>query len=853
MAPFGLRSPAGAVCGSPGCEPWVSSIAGGSDLIFVSYSQEDRKPFEQLQRFLKPLERARLVDVWDESRLLGGADRTIEIDQALESATVAVLLVSQDFLASDSIYRRELPRIIARAEAAELTLIPVFLGPSLVDDLEIPFTDPGCDEERSVKLTKYHGAGSPSRTLSTLTWSDRDRAFEKLARRLKELEGQPVETHRLRAAAGQATVVEPARSYELTVELVRDGDTLTIRYHLPGREPIATAESSWAEAVARLEPIRRAVERGVSAAVEGLIAGAAAGCGQVLFDVLFGPIERWGEVLRRVFDRPPETPQPNPSFAPVRLRICTAEPLLIGLPWRLAAYGGRLLAGDGWVIATTGAVDPVADVTTTAPSSVLIVAPTITLSPTSGGVGAPADPGHAQAVADLLAQIWPTGREPGYVRIVGTAGQLDNALRGMRPHVLYVYARGELEKSAPSLVLGDSGDRLPLAQLGQMFEKAGHRPEVIYLNVSFPAGRPVPAILPGLAAVPLLVWRCLPEWRPDSTTRAVAWFKRWLGSGIDPVAALHPEADDDLPGVEAATLAIHAAYRTWKTATFRLPSQELKPRLRLDRDKQKALVRKHLAELARSDTRRVMALVAYAAPGNSIAALSEQLRDYLEIEAADLAEINWRRLQLPDVRADLPRDLEYELDLQLKADPKEAVPHLLRRHAPTVTGSGRRAIIWLDWGATGEDRQPPLSARQLGEWLRFSSEYLGTRCPDDLRLVSYLAIESKDSKHKKLARALQAERRQPWNRRREFRISVLPPLGEVPEDELLDFLEDPDNSSCDPAIQPEVAERIIAATGGDFDATIARMEEAEKGSWYDLLSHLRREQGDGPPDDDEVF
>ncbi len=753
-----------------------------------------------------------------------------------------MLLISQDFLASDFIHREELPRIVARAEARELTLIPVFLSPSGVDDLEVSYPDAATGGERRVRLTKYQGYGTPARPLADLTWSNRERTYARLVHRLKQLEGRPVEVEprRARAAGMRATVAEPARAYELTIELARDGGSLALRYHLPGREPIAAAEADWEDVAARLEPIREVVDRGDPAAVESLIAGAAAGCGQVLFRTLFGPVERWEPVLRALFARPPGTPRPNPAFAPVRLRICTAEPLLLAQPWRLAAYRGRLLAGDGWVIATSGAVDPVADVTTTAPSSVLIVAP-------EAG-GAP-DPGHAEAIADLLQQVWPTGREPGYLRTARTRRQLEGALRGMRPHVLYVYARGETARGRPGLVLdGDGGeDRLPFEDFGRLFARAGHRPAVLYWNVA-------PAAPPVLEGVPLLVRRRLPEWQAESTTHAATWLKRWLGQGLDPVAALHPEAGDATsPSVETATLAVHADYRTWKTATFRLPSEELKPRLRLDRDKQKALVRKHLAELARSDTRRVMALVAYAAPKNSIASLREQLRDYLEIEAADLAEIDWPRLQFPGVRSDLRRDLEHELALQLQAEANEPVAHLLRRLAPTVTGSGKRAILWLDWGTCGKGHQPPLSPQQLGDWLRFSSEYLGTRCPDDLRVVSYLAIEVKGAKHKRLARALQAERRQPWNRRREFRLSVLPPLGEVPEDELLDFLEDPDNSSCEAAIQPEVAERVIAATGGKFDATIALMEEAEKGSWYDLLARLRREQGDESPDDDEVF
>ena len=314
-------------------------------MIFVSYSHKDAKALKQFQRFLKPLERTGLVDSWDDTRLLGGDTWATEIAQALGDATTAVLFVSQDFLASDFIYRQELPPIVARAEAGKLTLIPVFLSPSSVDELEIPFTDLDSGEEQSVKLTKYQGFGSPSKTLAKLTWSDRERTYEKLTRRLKELEGQPVENRPRRAgvAAGRPAVAEPARAYELTIELVRDGDKLTTRYHLPGREPIASDRVELRLRLRRrLEPIREVIDRGDRATVESLIASAAAGCGQILFRTLFGPMKRWEPVLRQVFARPPEAPRPNPAFAPVRLRICTMEPLLIDLPWRLAAYGGRL-------------------------------------------------------------------------------------------------------------------------------------------------------------------------------------------------------------------------------------------------------------------------------------------------------------------------------------------------------------------------------------------------------------------------------------------------------------------------------------------------------------------------------
>ena len=139
--------------------------------------------------------------------------------------------------------------------------------------------------------------------------------------------------------------------------------------------------------------------------------------------------------------------------------------------------------------------------------------------------------------------------------------------------------------------------------------------------------------------------------------------------------------------------------------------------------------------------------------------------------------------------------------------------------------------------------QPELEDGHLEAWLRFSSEFLGTQCPDDLRIVSYAALEILDTEFEELGRRLKEQRRQPWCRTPAFRLSELPPLGKVAEADLLDFLEDPANSSCDPGIQTEIAERLITRTGGAFEETVALLQEAESGSWYDLLAQLRREQG----------
>ena len=102
---------------------------------------------------------------------------------------------------------------------------------------------------------------------------------------------------------------------------------------------------------------------------------------------------------------------------------------------------------------------------------------------------------------------------------------------------------------------------------------------------------------------------------------------------------------------------------------------------------------------------------------------------------------------------------------------------------------------------------------------------------------------------------LSAQRREPWRRRPAFRLLALPPLGNVSEDHLFDFFVD-GHTGCDASIQDEISQRLMAKTGGRFEAIAALMQEAEEHvTWYDLLGQLRREQGAdvSPSEDDNPF
>jgi hypothetical protein len=105
--------------------------------VFCSYAHEDETWLRKLETHLSLLKRQGLISFWHDRQILPGIDWVKTIDQHLETASVILLLVSADFLASDYCYSVEMKRAIEREALGEARVVPILVCP--VDWKDAPF------------------------------------------------------------------------------------------------------------------------------------------------------------------------------------------------------------------------------------------------------------------------------------------------------------------------------------------------------------------------------------------------------------------------------------------------------------------------------------------------------------------------------------------------------------------------------------------------------------------------------------------------------------------------------------------------------------------------------------------
>ena len=152
--------------------------------VFISYSHKDLEWLERLRVHLRPLEREYGVDFWDDTRINSGSKWKKEIENALESAKIAVLLMSADFLASEFVTTDELPPLLSAAEHRGTIILPLILSP--------------CRFLRVKSLSQFQAINDPMNPLINMSRGEQEAILDKVAHRVEmilEVDQQKVVNH----------------------------------------------------------------------------------------------------------------------------------------------------------------------------------------------------------------------------------------------------------------------------------------------------------------------------------------------------------------------------------------------------------------------------------------------------------------------------------------------------------------------------------------------------------------------------------------------------------------------------------------------------------------------------------
>lgn len=98
-------------------------------IVFISYCHKDEEWKNRMVSHLGVIQSEEHIEIWDDRRIEAGFDWYPEIQKAIDTSSIAILLISADFLTSNFIRSEEVPRLLERREKEGLRIFPVIVKP----------------------------------------------------------------------------------------------------------------------------------------------------------------------------------------------------------------------------------------------------------------------------------------------------------------------------------------------------------------------------------------------------------------------------------------------------------------------------------------------------------------------------------------------------------------------------------------------------------------------------------------------------------------------------------------------------------------------------------------------------
>ncbi len=576
-----------------------------------------------------------------------------------------------------------------------------------------------------------------------------------------------------------------------------------------------------------IDAISAVLDSGQEHLLEQYLTGKAAlDAGATLFEVLFPSDAHWQGVMRRIRGLPltgPEEVMPTQEW--LRLRICTAVPKLLSLPWRLLSWEGYFLADHNWTMELVPAVKVETRVKLTVPCKLLIVAPQYRGMMDIGTTR------HLSALNAALTENLPNWKSELLWREVQTRQQMANALSGMQPDILYYFGHGSVTAGGlPSLDLGaasDDVDHLLLSDLLRLLQ--GNPPQVVWLNGCMTGAEGFYGAGHQLGqTVPIVISQRTTAFSGHAAQLAQSFFQRFLLDGKEPALALHHL--DDLysrTDFQWCTTLFHTSYAICDIQTQQPTGPTRDAAKRLDRREPKALIDDFLMALKKSNTYRIHSLLVCGAPGSEVDHFPWQSCDHL-VRKKDRRLLRFDLSEVPPAGSTtFTAHLDTLLRRALDADEGEAIEHALGKKLRHPVDA-----VWIDFGTI---RPIPKQVLPILKWLDYCCDVLSKHCPRNCRILASLGIELPSNELSDMASVIsdyQDELREGGGQQA-FRCDYLQPHAMVTLDDLFHFFDDPDNTSCPVRLRRKTAKLIYQRSAGVYVEAVKRIEQGESQKWDD--------------------
>ncbi len=142
-------------------------------VVFISYSRRDAEWKGRLADHLSVAEKQGQLNQWFDTRIGAGEDWEPQIETAMNTASVAILLVTANYLNSEYVLNKELPLLLQRRASDGLRVIPILVKP--------------CDWEAVDWLKRMNIRPDPKRPISAGNEHQIDSDFTAIAKEIREL------------------------------------------------------------------------------------------------------------------------------------------------------------------------------------------------------------------------------------------------------------------------------------------------------------------------------------------------------------------------------------------------------------------------------------------------------------------------------------------------------------------------------------------------------------------------------------------------------------------------------------------------------------------------------------------